>query len=66
MWVLVLGLLLILAVLLPPLAVFVISGLGRNFWINLILTVLFWLPGVVHAICLVLARRNAIRSSPNH
>ena len=35
------------------------SGLGRDFWINLILTVLFWLPGVVHAIYFILTRSEA-------
>jgi uncharacterized membrane protein YqaE (UPF0057 family) len=53
MWTIIL---IILAILLPPLAVFLMSGLGRDFWINLILTVLFWVPGVVHAIYLILTR----------
>lgn len=53
MWTIIL---VILAILLPPLAVFLMSGLGKDFWINLILTVLFWLPGVVHAIYLILTR----------
>jgi len=48
--------LIIVAIFLPPLAVFLMSGLGRDFWINLILTVLFWVPGVIHAIYLVLTR----------
>ena len=56
MWTIIL---IILAILLPPLAVFLMSGLGRDFWINLILTLLFWVPGVVHAIYLVLTRSAA-------
>ena len=48
--------LIILAILLPPLAVFLMSGLSKDFWINLILTVFFWVPGVVHAIFLVATR----------
>jgi uncharacterized membrane protein YqaE (UPF0057 family) len=32
------------------------SGFGKDFWINLILTVFFWVPGVVHAIFLVVTR----------
>jgi uncharacterized membrane protein YqaE (UPF0057 family) len=48
--------LIILAILLPPLAVFLMSGLGKDFWINLILTIFFWVPGVVHAIFLVATR----------
>jgi uncharacterized membrane protein YqaE (UPF0057 family) len=56
LWTLVL---IIIAILLPPLAVFLMSGLGRDFWINLILTVLFWVPGVIHAIFLALTRSVA-------
>ncbi|MAZ72470.1 MAG: YqaE/Pmp3 family membrane protein [Flavobacteriaceae bacterium] len=39
----------ILNILLPPLAVFLKHGLGKNFLINLILTIILWLPGVIHA-----------------
>jgi uncharacterized membrane protein YqaE (UPF0057 family) len=38
---------------------FLMSGLGRDFWINLILTVFFWVPGVVHAIFLTATRSKA-------
>ena len=45
----------ILAILLPPLAVFMHSGLGTQFWLNLVLTILgFWIVGVVHALIVVL------------
>lgn len=47
-------LLVILAFLLPPLAVGLHSGLGKNFIINLILTLIFWLPGVIHALIVIL------------
>lgn len=43
----------ILAVLLPPLAVFLHDGIGNTFWISLILTLLFWLPGVIYALLVV-------------
>ncbi|HBR53156.1 MAG TPA: YqaE/Pmp3 family membrane protein [Flavobacteriaceae bacterium] len=39
----------ILNILLPPLAVFLKHGLSSTFLINLILTIIFWLPGVIHA-----------------
>lgn len=39
----------IITILLPPLAVFMKYGLGGTFLINLLLTILGWLPGVVHA-----------------
>ena len=39
----------ILSILLPPLAVALKKGLGVDFLINLLLTALGWLPGVIHA-----------------
>lgn len=46
-------LLVILAILLPPLAVFLVDGIGTKFWISLILTLLFWLPGMIYALLVV-------------
>ncbi len=43
----------ILAVLLPPLAVFLHDGIGTSFWINIILTLLFVVPGIIHALLVV-------------
>ena len=43
----------ILAILLPPLAVFLHDGLGTTFWISLLLTLLFWIPGVIYALLVV-------------
>jgi uncharacterized membrane protein YqaE (UPF0057 family) len=53
MWLLVL---ILLSVFLPPLAAFFVVGLSTHFWINLILTLLGWLPGTVHALWLVFGR----------
>jgi uncharacterized membrane protein YqaE (UPF0057 family) len=50
MWTLIL---IVLAIFIPPLAVFLMVGLGRDFWINLILTLIFWLPGTIHAVYLI-------------
>lgn len=48
-------LLVILAILLPPLAVYLHQGeINNKFWISLILTLLFWLPGVIYALIVVL------------
>ncbi len=47
-------LLVILAILLPPLAVFLARGIGTEFWISLILTLFLWLPGVIYALLIVL------------
>lgn len=46
----------IIALFIPPLAVFLQVGLGKDFWINLILTLLFFIPGMIHAIYIVLTR----------
>lgn len=43
----------ILSVLLPPLGVFFQVGLGLQFWINIVLTLLGYIPGVVHAIWII-------------
>ncbi|QED37040.1 YqaE/Pmp3 family membrane protein [Antarcticibacterium arcticum] len=39
----------ILNIFLPPLAVFLKHGLGTTFLISVLLTMLGWLPGVIHA-----------------
>jgi uncharacterized membrane protein YqaE (UPF0057 family) len=39
----------ILSILLPPVAVILEKGLDKDFFINLLLTILGWLPGVIHA-----------------
>lgn len=49
-------LLIILAVLLPPLGVLLSRGLGTQFLINILLTILGYVPGIVHAVWLI-ARR---------
>jgi uncharacterized membrane protein YqaE (UPF0057 family) len=46
----------VLAVLLPPLGVFLEVGLGGQFWLNVLLTLLGYVPGLVHAIWII-ARR---------
>lgn len=39
----------ILNILLPPLAVFMNHGVGTTLLISIVLTLLAWLPGVIHA-----------------
>lgn len=47
-------LLVILAILLPPLAVYLHEGaINSKFWISLVLTLLFWVPGVIYALLVV-------------
>jgi uncharacterized membrane protein YqaE (UPF0057 family) len=48
-------LLVILAILLPPLAVYLHEGvINGKFWLDLLLTLLFFLPGVIYALIVVL------------
>ncbi|AHY47462.1 hypothetical protein RradSPS_2179 [Rubrobacter radiotolerans] len=47
----------IAAILLPPLGVFLTVGIGIQFWINILLTILGFVPGIVHAIWII-ARRG--------
>lgn len=46
----------LLAIFLPPLGVFLQVGLGLQFWLNVLLTLLGYIPGIIHAIW-VIARR---------
>ena len=49
-------LLIIASILLPPLGVLLSRGLGTQFLINIVLTILGYVPGIVHAVWLI-ARR---------
>lgn len=40
----------IFAIVLPPLGVFLQVGIGKHFWINILLTLLGYIPGIVHAV----------------
>lgn len=46
----------LLAVLLPPLGVFFQVGLGLHFWLNILLTIFGYIPGIVHAMWIILRR----------
>jgi len=48
-------LLVILAILLPPLAVYLHEGeINGKFWLSILLTLLFWIPGVIYALIVIL------------
>ena len=47
----------VIAVLLPPVGVLLTVGFGGAFWLNILLTLLGYLPGVVHAVWII-ARRS--------
>jgi uncharacterized membrane protein YqaE (UPF0057 family) len=47
-------LLAILAILLPPLAVYLYEGeINSKFWISLLLTLLFFIPGIIYALLVI-------------
>lgn len=45
--------LIVLAIFLPPVAVFIKNGVGNDLLINIVLCLVMFLPGVVHALWLV-------------
>lgn len=46
----------LIAILLPPLGVFLQVGIGPQFWINILLTLLGYIPGIVHAVWIIATR----------
>lgn len=46
----------LIAILLPPLGVFLEVGLGKHFWLNILLTLLGYVPGIVHAVYIIAKR----------
>lgn len=47
---------LILSILIPPLGVFLQVGLGFHFFLNILLTLLGYVPGVIHAAYIIFTR----------
>jgi uncharacterized membrane protein YqaE (UPF0057 family) len=48
----------LLAVFLPPVGVLVKEGLGVQFLVNLVLTFLGYIPGIIHALYIILRNKN--------
>ncbi|MGJ8513303.1 YqaE/Pmp3 family membrane protein [Carnimonas bestiolae] len=46
----------IFAIILPPVGVFLQVGLGLQFWINILLTLFGYIPGIIHAIWIIAKR----------
>ncbi|WEK04245.1 MAG: YqaE/Pmp3 family membrane protein [Candidatus Devosia phytovorans] len=46
----------ILSVIIPPVGVFLQVGLGLHFWLNILLTILGYFPGLIHAIWVILRK----------
>ena len=47
----------IISILLPPLGVFLQVGIGKHFWINIVLTLLGYIPGIVHAVWVIAKKK---------
>lgn len=43
----------IICFIMPPAVVAIRRGFGRQFWLNVVLTLVLWLPGAVHALYVV-------------
>jgi uncharacterized membrane protein YqaE (UPF0057 family) len=49
-------LLIVLSILLPPLAVYLHeNAINGKFWLDLVLTLIFWLPGIIYSLIVVLS-----------
>jgi uncharacterized membrane protein YqaE (UPF0057 family) len=46
----------IFAILLPPLGVFMQVGFAGAFWLNILLTLCGYIPGIVHAVWIIAKR----------
>ncbi|ABA21531.1 Protein of unknown function UPF0057 [Trichormus variabilis ATCC 29413] len=44
---------LLCAIFFPPLGVFLQVGIGKDFWINILLTLFGYIPGIVHAVWVI-------------
>lgn len=44
----------IFAILLPPVGVFMEVGLKGHFWLNILLTLLGFIPGIIHALYVII------------
>ena len=48
-------LLIIIAILLPPLAMAIYDGITTRFWLSLLLTLLFYVPGLIYTLYVILS-----------
>ncbi len=47
---------LLVAFLLPPISVYMQFGIGKYFWLNVVLTLLGFVPGMLHAVYTMASR----------
>lgn len=43
----------IFAIILPPVGVFLTVGIKGAFWLNILLTILGYIPGIIHAVWII-------------
>lgn len=48
----------VLAIVFPPVAAFLQVGLGKHFWINIILTLFGVVPGMIHALWIIVKNKK--------
>lgn len=46
----------LIAIILPPVGVFLQVGLGLHFWLNILLTLCGYVPGIINAIWVIVRR----------
>ncbi|MEL0106002.1 MAG: YqaE/Pmp3 family membrane protein [Rhodospirillaceae bacterium] len=49
----------VIAIFLPPVAAFLTVVIALHFWLNILLTILFFVPGMIHALWLVVKKGKA-------
>lgn len=47
----------LIAIILPPLGVFLQVGIGLHFWLNILLTLLGYIPGIIHAVWVIVRNK---------
>ena len=57
---------LILSILLPPVGVAMQVGFSTQFWINVVLTLLGYIPGIIHAVWIILRRLKQEKLPTTH
>jgi uncharacterized membrane protein YqaE (UPF0057 family) len=48
----------IIAIFIPPSAAFLTVGIALHFWLNLVLTLCFFVPGMIHPLWLVVKKQG--------
>ena len=46
----------LLAIILPPVGVFLQVGIGLHFWLNILLTILGYVPDIIHAVWVIVKK----------